>query len=157
VTKPTQTLFVPIEQNQQNGIDDPLEVNDYDDSKFAIEALMSHNQYRFQHGAAPLQASEYLNRAATDWARELAKMNQLKHSPDQWRRYQGSVLGENLAYFIGPILKGDRLTEMWYRENKQHDFNNDLQGNSLDFSRLVLKNTKEVGFGRCQTQNKKQW
>jgi hypothetical protein len=31
VTKPTQTLFVPMEQNQQNRIDDPVEVNDYDD------------------------------------------------------------------------------------------------------------------------------
>ncbi len=71
MTKPTQTLFVPMEQNQQNRIDDPVEVNDYDDWKFAIEALMSHNQYRFQHGAAPLQAREYLNRAATDWALEL--------------------------------------------------------------------------------------
>jgi len=157
VTKPTQSVFVPIERNQQDGIDNPLMIDDYDDSKFAVEALMSHNQYRIQHGAAPLQSNEYLNRAASDWARELAKINQLKHSPDQWRRYNGSVLGENLAYFIGPTLKGDRLTEMWYREVKRHDFTNDLQENSLHFSQLVWKSTREVGFGRCQTQDKKQW
>jgi hypothetical protein len=157
ITKPTQTLFVPIEQNKQDGIDNPLMIAEYDDSKFAIEALMAHNQYRFQHGAPPLQSNEYLNRAANEWARELVKMNQLKHSPDQWRRYQGSVLGENLAYFVGPVLKGDRLASMWYREARNHDFNQDLQEGSLHFSQLVWKNTKEVGFGRCQSQDKKTW
>jgi len=157
VTKPIQSIFVPIEQNKSEEVNSPLMIDDYDDGKFAIEALMSHNQYRIQHGAAPLQANEYLNRAAKDWAQELVKMNQLKHSPDQWRRYQGSVLGENLAYFIGPVLKGDRLTDMWYRECKRHNFNGDLQENSLHFSQLVWKSTKEVGFGRCQTQDKKQW
>lgn len=156
IAKPTQTLFVPIEQNKQEGADSPL-IDEYDDSKFAIEALMAHNQYRFQHGAVPLQQSEYLCQAATDWAKELAKMNQLKHSPDQWRRYQGSVLGENLAYFVGPVLKGDRLTSMWYREVQRHDFNADLQENSLHFSQLVWKGTREAGFGRCQTADKKQW
>jgi hypothetical protein len=157
VTKPQQSLFIPIEQNRQDGTTNPLMIDEYDDSKFAIEALMSHNQYRFQHAAAPLQANEYLNRAATEWARELARINKLNHSPDQWRRYHGSVLGENLAYFVGPVLKGDRLTDMWYREVKRHDFNADLQENSLHFSQLVWKNTKEVGFGRCQTEDKKQW
>jgi uncharacterized protein YkwD len=157
ITKPQQSVFVPIEQNKSDGTDNPLMIDEYDDSKFAIEALMSHNQYRIQHAAAPLQSNEYLNKAATDWARELVKMNQLKHSPDQWRRYQGSVLGENLAFFVGPVLKGDRLTEMWYREAKKHDFNADLQENSLHFAQVVWKNTKQVGFGRCQTQDKKQW
>ena len=157
ITKPVQSVFIPIEQNKQEGVDNPLMIEEYDDSKFAIEALMAHNQYRIQHGAQPLQSNEYLNRAANEWAHELVKMNQLKHSPDQWRRYQGSVLGENLAYFIGPVLKGDRLSSMWYREVKNHDFNLDLQENSLHFSQLVWKNTKEVGFGRCQTNDKKQW
>lgn len=157
VIKPTQTLFVPIEQNKQEGVENPLMIEEYDDSKFAIEALMEHNQYRLQHNAPPLQANEYLNRAATDWARQLVKMNQLKHSPDQWRRYQGSVLGENLAYFIGPVLKGENMTKMWYREVREHDFTRDLQEKSLHFSQLVWHNTKEVGFGRCQTADKKQW
>jgi hypothetical protein len=157
VSKPTQSVFVPIEQNKQEGVSNPLMIEEYDDAKFAVEALISHNQYRIQHGAAPLEANEYLNRAATDWARQLVKMNQLKHSPDQWRRYKGSVLGENLAYFIGPVLKGDRLSEMWYREVRNHDFNGDIQENSLHFSQLIWKSTKEVGFGRCQTQDKKYW
>ena len=157
MTKPTQSVFVPIERNTQEDAENPLIVEDYDDSRFAIEALMTHNQFRIQHGAPPLQANEYLNRAATDWARELVKMNQLKHSPDQWRRYKGTVLGENLAYFVGPVLKGDRLSEIWYRESERHDFNADLQDNSLHFTQLVWKSTKEVGFGRCQSQDKKQW
>lgn len=157
IPKPTQTLFVPIEQNKQDGADNPLMIEEYDDSKFAIEALMAHNSYRFQHGAAPLSCNEYLCKAATDWAKQLANKNQLMHSPDQWRRYQGSILGENLAFFIGPVLKGDRLTQMWYREGKKHDFNGDLQENSLHFSQLVWKGTREVGFGRCQTADKKQW
>jgi hypothetical protein len=157
IAKPSQTLFVPIQQNKQDGVDNPLMVDEYDDAKFAIEALMAHNQYRLQHAVAPLQANEYLCRAATDWARELAKIKQLKHSPDQWRRYQGSVLGENLAFYLGPLLKGDRLTDMWYREGTQHDFTGDLQENTLHFSQLVWKGTREVGFGRCQTEDKTQW
>lgn len=157
IVEPHQTIFVPIEQNKAQGANSLQEIEEYDDSKFAIEALMSHNQYRFQHSAAPLATNEYLNRAATEWATELARMNQLQHSPDQWRRYQGAVLGENLAYFVGPVLNGKRLTEMWYREGKRHDFNADLQENSLHFSQLVWKGTKQVGFGRCQTKDKKQW
>ena len=90
-------------------------------------------------------------------ARELVRMEQLKHSPDQWRRYQGSVLGESLGFFIGPLLKGERLTDMWYREVNRHDFRRDVQENSLHFSQLVWKGTREVGFGRCQTADKKQW
>lgn len=156
ITKPTQTVFIPIERNPQDPSESPL-IDDYDDSKFAVEALMAHNQYRIQHGAVPLQQNEYLNKAATDWARELVKMSQLKHSPDQWRRYKGSVLGENLAYFIGPVLSGERLSKIWYRESERHDFNADLQENSLHFSQLVWKGTKEVGFGRCATADKKQW
>ncbi|CAF1060754.1 unnamed protein product [Adineta steineri] len=157
ITKPLQSVFIPVEQNKKDEDDDPADIDQYDDSKFAIEALMEHNQFRIQHGAGPLMANEYLNKAATDWARELAKINELKHSPDQWRRYQGSVLGESLAYFIGPILKGDRLTDMWYREVRRHDFNADLQENTLHFSQVVWKGTREVGFGRCQTEDKKQW
>lgn len=156
ITKPTQSVFIPIQRNAE-GADNPLMIEDYDDSKFSIEALMAHNQHRIQHGAAPLQQNEYLNKAATDWARELVRMNQLKHSPDQWRRYKGSVLGENLAFYVGPILKGDRLTDIWYREAKEHNFNADLQEKSLHFSQLVWKGTKEVGFGRCQTPDKRQW
>ncbi|CAF1090972.1 unnamed protein product [Adineta ricciae] len=158
MTKPQQSVFIPVEQNKQEQEEEtPEDIADYDDGKFAIEALMEHNQFRIQHGAAPLIANEYLNKAAADWARELARMNELRHSPDQWRRYQGSVLGESLAYFIGPILRGDRMTEMWYREVRRHDFNSDLQENSLHFSQLIWKNTREVGFGRCQTEDKKQW
>ena len=154
MTKPQQTLYVPIEHNKQEGA---TLVEEYDDSKFAVEALIAHNQYRFQHGAGPLESNEYLNRAATDWAKELARIQKLNHSPDQWRRYHGAVLGENLAYFIGPVLTGNRLSDMWYREAKKHNFEADLQENSLHFSQLVWKGTKEVGFGRCQTEDKKQW
>lgn len=157
IPKAKQSIFIPIERNTQEGADNPLMVEDYDDGKFSVEALMAHNQYRIQHGVAPLQQNEYLNKAATDWARELVRMNQLKHSPDQWRRYKGSVLGENLAFYVGPVLKGDRLSDIWYREVNGHDFNSDLQENSLHFSQLVWKGTKEVGFGRCQTPDKKQW
>ncbi|CAF5205084.1 unnamed protein product, partial [Rotaria magnacalcarata] len=57
----------------------------------------------------------------------------------------------------GPLLTGDRLTKIWYRECERHDFNVDLQENSLHFSQLVWKGTREVGFGRCQTPDKKHW
>ena len=157
ITKPMQNVFIPIEHTKKGGAENPLDIGEYDDSRFAIEALMAHNQYRFQHGAAPLQANDFLHNAATEWARELVRMAQLKHSPDQWRRYQGSVLGENLGFFIGPLLKGERLTDMWYREVDRHNFRGDVQENSLHFSQMVWKGTREVGFGRCQTADKKQW
>ena len=78
ITKPQQTIYVPIEHNKQEGVDKPLVVDETDDDKFCIEALMAHNQYRFQHGAAPLQSTEYLNRAASDWARQLARIKSIK-------------------------------------------------------------------------------
>ena len=157
ITKPTQNVFIPIEHTRKDGVENPMDIDQHDDSRFAIEALMAHNQYRFQHGAAPLQCNDFLSNAATEWARELVRMEQMKHSPDQWRRYQGSVLGESLGFFIGPLLKGERLTDMWYREVNRHDFQRDVQENSLHFSQLVWKGTREVGFGRCQTPDKKQW
>ena len=157
ITKPTQTIFIPVEQNKQEGVANPLMVEEYDDDKFTIEALMAHNKYRFQHGSQPLQMNDYLCRAAKEWATRMATLNELKHSPDHWRRYQGAILGENLAFFMGPVLKGDRITDMWYREVKKHDFKADIQPDSLHFSQMIWKSTKEVGFGRCQTADKRHW
>lgn len=106
-----------------------------------------------QHNVPPLQSNDNLSKIAQTWADTLAKTQQMQHSPENWRRFNGSVLGENLAYLYGQVLTGTKMTDMWYQEEAKHDYNFDEQPDSQHFSQLVWKDSKEVGFGRAKALN----
>lgn len=60
---------------------------------FKKEILESHNHYRRQHGAAPLQWSSRLASGAEQWAKQLAKQNKIQHGNGEF--------GENIAFMSG--------------------------------------------------------
>lgn len=62
---------------------------------FKKDILESHNQYRRQHGAQPLQWSSKLASGAEQWAKQLAKQNKIQHGTGDF--------GENIAYMSGKI------------------------------------------------------
>lgn len=81
--------------------------------------------------------SDNLSKIAQTWADTLAKTQQMQHSPENWRRYNGQILGENLAYIYGQPLSGAKMTEMWYAEESRHDYSRDEQPDTQRFTQMV--------------------
>jgi hypothetical protein len=77
----------------------------------------------------------------------------MQHSPENWRRYNGVTLGENLAYLYGQQLTGSKMSDMWYGEEMKHDYAYDEQPQSQHFTQMIWRGTKEVGFGRAKANN----
>ncbi len=123
-------------------------------SMFANEALITLNQYRTLHNVPPLRYNDQLSKIAQRWADNLAQTRKLQHSPIEMRQYRGVGLGENLCFLSGPsVLNGERMIQMWYREAQVHDFNQDFQPNTQNFSQMVWRESSEVGFGRSKGPN----
>jgi uncharacterized protein YkwD len=60
------------------------------------DILDTHNNYRRQHGAPPLQWSSKLASGAEQWAKQLAKQNKIQHGTGEF--------GENIAFMSGKYL-----------------------------------------------------
>jgi len=75
----------------------------------------------------------------------LAKFKTLKKTN---RKLGEKPLGENVAMIIKSKANGNTVTNFWYDEVKEHNFkNHSHQLVSENFTQLVWKGTKEVGFG----------
>ena len=64
-------------------------------------------------------------------------------------------IGENIAMSTVKTegLSGDQLARLWYQEKQFYNKeNNSLQLLSENFTQMVWKDTKEVGFGISQTK-----
>ena len=83
--------------------------------QFQEECLLTHNEYRLRHGAAPLQWSQALAWQAQCWAEHLARVGDLRHNDDD-------TVGENLAGMLGDDLTGREATDIWYDEIADYDF-----------------------------------
>lgn len=105
----------------------------------------------------PLKYNENLSKIAQSWAETMGKMQKMQHSPPNWRRYKSNQLGENLAYSFNSPLTGEKMIDMWYAESMKHDYTLDKQEASQNFSQLIWKNSKEVGFGRVKSANGDTW
>ena len=70
---------------------------------FKNDILQTHNHYRRQHGAPPLQWSSKLASGAEQWAKQLAKQNKIQHGQGEF--------GENIAYMSGIFKSYYRKTE----------------------------------------------
>ena len=80
---------------------------------------------------------------AQNYAEKLAKSKALNKSGN---KYKGDVLGENILY-SDKIVNGKMVSSYWYNEISKYDFEKDYQKEALNFSQMVWKDTKEVGFG----------
>ncbi|MFD3430777.1 CAP family protein [Nocardia fluminea] len=116
-------------------------------SNFAQEVLDAHNSLRARHGAAPLKLDADLNRQAQDWADHLSRTGMFGHRPNN--RY-----GENLYAAVGATTSGLSVTEAWYDE--VGDYNFDSPGFSMStghFTQVVWKDTTKIGVGLAIRDN----
>ena len=117
-------------------------------TKFIEDALAAHNDLREKHNSPPLILSPALSTLAQNHSEFLAKENKLLFSNNM---LNGEKIGENL--FVGNKNdNGEEVTSFWYKGNKKYNFRNikDNDFNDIEinnFTQLIWKNTKEVGFG----------
>jgi glioma pathogenesis-related protein 2 len=122
--------------------------------EFINEALEAHNEYRQMHGTPELEHNKELSKLAFEWAKKIAKKNKLEHSGI---KYKNDNLGENLALWFKQGAKkfnGNEASKQWYEEIEHYDYNKpEFNVKSGNFTQLIWKNTKEVGFGVAVASN----
>ncbi len=107
--------------------------------QFIREALESHNQIRSLHQANKLKVNNELNKLAQIWAEHIADTNKFEHSNHS---YLGQSLGENIAMrytSTGDELTGRQMTEQWYEEALNYNYNEDFQQGKGHFAQIVWR------------------
>jgi uncharacterized protein YkwD len=141
-------------KQQQNVYEEP-EYNNNNASgssgDFAQDSLQAHNKYRTKHHAPPLKLNSELNRIAQQYANYLAQNDCFEHSDNT---YKGESLGENLYMCYGQKITGKAMTDAWYNEIKQYNFNAaTFTSGTGHFTQVVWKDSKEVGFAYAQSRS----
>ncbi|KAF0991611.1 hypothetical protein HZS_123, partial [Henneguya salminicola] len=108
--------------------------------KFQKEALDAHNVKRVLHRVQPLKWSNKLAHSAKTWAQNLANIRTLRHQdlPNE---------GENIAFVTVKTPDGKKITDMWYNESQNYDF--EFPETKLEichFTQVVWADTKEFGI-----------
>ncbi|KAM6986798.1 GLI pathogenesis-related 2 [Aplochiton taeniatus] len=114
-----------------------------DSNQFSHALLKSVNQYRSQHGAGPLSLSPALCKEAQDWSTHLVSIHTLMNS--------NNGHGESIFYRSGSSKApptGSEVAESWYKEIEKYNFSSPgYQKGAGNFTQMVWKSSKEVGFG----------
>ncbi|KAF1745111.1 hypothetical protein MXB_796, partial [Myxobolus squamalis] len=87
--------------------------------------------------------SDKLAHSAKTWAQNLAKSKTLKHQdlPDE---------GENIAFITVKVPQGKKVTDMWYSESQNYDYNSqEVKLDVCHFTQIVWAGTKEFGVFFC--------
>jgi uncharacterized protein YkwD len=108
-------------------------------------AIEAHNAYRSLHKVGPLKHNPHLSQRAQQYAEQLVREGELKHSDCMW---EGKHVGENIAWVGGGQLDAKTAVDMWYNEIKDYNFNN--PGFSMStghFTQVVWKGSQYVGVG----------
>ena len=120
-------------------------------SQFQQSALEAHNKYRKKHHVGNLVLNDELCDIAQKYAESMARSGNFAHSNG---KYHGKNMGENLFWCSGIRITGDMMTDDWYNEVKQYDFDNPGFVNGTGhFTQVVWKGSKEVGFGFAQDRD----
>ena len=96
------------------------EPKEFDLNSFIKESLIKHNELRKLHSSSELKINEQLNLIAQKYAEYLASKNKFQHSKN---KFNNENLGENIYSCTGTILTGNEMTDEWYNEIKDYDFN----------------------------------
>jgi uncharacterized protein YkwD len=123
--------------------------------QFIKEALETHNQIRVLHQASKLKINNDLTKMAQQWAEHIATTKKFEHSNNS---FLGQSLGENIAMRYtssGDELTGQQMTEQWYEEALNYNYNEDFQQGKGHFAQIVWLTTREVGFGRARAADGK--
>ena len=153
--KETQKVKEETKTNEANKeIQKIFTKSNFNATKFLEQELAETNRLRKLHGADPLILNKDLVEMAQKYAEELAAENNFDHSKNRnLKGHEGELVGENIymssssaeaQYFTGA------MTNNWYDEIKDYDFDKGKSKNKGvvgNFTQVVWKNTKEVGFG----------
>ena len=131
----------------------PIKINNEDNSSFYSitttfleEALCAHNELRAKHNSPPLILNPNLTTLAQNHSELLAKEGILNYSNN---KLENKKIGENL--FMSKMkCTGEEVSLYWYKGIKYYDFqnlNNIEKEETKNFTQLIWKSTKEVGFG----------
>ena len=136
--------------NKKNNTDDnysqPISGTDFQKS-----ALDAHNNYRAKHHVGKLVLNKELCDIAQKYAEELARTGNFAHSGNS---FHDDNMGENLFACYGMKITGKMMTDDWYNEVNQYNFNNPgyISGTG-HFTQIVWKGSKQVGFGYAQARD----
>lgn len=120
-------------------------------SNFIEDTLYHHNYYRSNHKSEPLVVNSELNELAQNWANEISKDNHFDHSKRIWK---GKKIGENIAMCFGEKITGKFISDLWYNEIRNYDFNRgNLSSETNNFTQLIWRNTREIGVGIAQSNS----
>ena len=118
---------------------------------FQQNALDAHNKYRKKHHVGNLVLSKDLCNIAQKYAETLARTGNFAHSGDS---YNGNPMGENLFACYGMKITGKTMTDDWYNEINDYNFNRPgFTSGTGHFTQVVWKGSKQVGFGYAQARD----
>ena len=128
-----------------------IKINSLNLEKIRDDILENHNYHRKRHQVDILVRNEEIENMAQKYSEYLASISNLKHSGN-------NNYGENLYYCFstfGICLTGEKVSENWYNEIDDYDFNNPGFNNKVGhFTQLVWKGSKEIGCGAaCNNKN----
>ncbi|XP_066911241.1 uncharacterized protein [Clytia hemisphaerica] len=113
------------------------------DKDFKNAVLRTHNQLRKHHGSGPLRWNSSLASQALSAAQEAAETNTL-------RSVDNNKVGQNMAAISGAELTGEKVSNMWYDEEKKYNYREAKFSSSTgSFTQLVWKGTTDLGVGRA--------
>ena len=128
------------------------EPEEFNLNSFIKESLSKHNELRKLHSSQELKINEQLNVIAQKYAEYLASKNKFQHSKN---KYNNENLGENIYSCTGTILTGNEMTDEWYSEIDDYDFNKPEKSENINcghFTQVIWNGSKEVGFGGAMSK-----
>ena len=136
--------------NKKNNTDDNYSQS-ISGTDFQKSALDAHNNYRAKHHVGKLVLNQELCDIAQKYAEELARTGNFAHSGNS---FHDDNMGENLFACYGMKITGKMMTDDWYNEVNQYNFNNPgyISGTG-HFTQIVWKGSKQVGFGYAQARD----
>ena len=114
---------------------------------FLEEALFSHNELRAKHNSPALILNPTLSSFAQKHSEMLANKGKIEYSNN---KFENQKIGENL-FMSKTKCSGEEVTSYWYKGINHYNFENINENKNNEeinnFTQLIWKNTKEVGFG----------
>jgi len=112
-------------------------------TKFLEEIFNSHNKLRIKHNSPPLILNPSLSTLAQEEAEKMAENKEIKIDSNN------KLYGKNY-FFSENNSSGEEVTSFWYKGKNKYNFRKELKNKDEminNFTQLIWKNTKEVGFG----------
>ena len=125
-----------------------MDKNDIESYKY--DAIKQINIYRNSHGAKPLSNDPKIDKIAQNFADKLSRTGNLDYS---YNKYRGRDLGESVyesEVYIAPY----KLIKTFYDENFGYNYN-DRDPEPSNFTQMIWKSSKLIGFGMQKASNNK--